>query len=196
MKCELDEYQHRIVSCPYDREKINELLLERHLELTDPDKKIWSRLRRGGLVQRYVNAEYNKAKRQQRLPPNEAAFNYNARRADTSITLAQAAAPSRAVEKNLSNFEFFEKYMRSDESLAPSKQTVRGIQRSLRSPAQQHHKGAEKSRAVHKRRDRVYDQVVRADRQQLHERTSPLLYGREDVWLRVPDLSGVHEGLC
>nr|BDT63228.1 MAG: wsv192-like protein [Hemigrapsus takanoi nimavirus]GBG35337.1 wsv192-like protein [Hemigrapsus takanoi nimavirus] len=124
MKRELDEYQHRIVSSPYDHEKINELILERHLELTDPDKKIWSRLRRGGLVQRYVDAEYNKARRQQRLPPNEAAFNYNARRGETvletSTALAQAAASSRAVEQDLSNFEFFEKYMRSDESLAPS----------------------------------------------------------------------------
>ena len=130
MKRELDEYQQRIVSSPYDREKINELMLERHLELTDPDKKIWSRLRRGGgLVQKYVDAEYNKARRQQqqrRLPPNEAAFNYNVRRGktvlETSIALAQAETPphSSAVEQNLSNFEFFEKYMRSDESLAPS----------------------------------------------------------------------------
>ncbi len=94
-----------------------ELMLERHLELTDPDKKIWSRLR-------YVDVEYNKAIRQQRLPPNEAAFNYNVRRGKTVLemsgALAQAAASSCAVEINMSNFEFFEKYMGSDESLAAS----------------------------------------------------------------------------
>ncbi|KAK8405452.1 hypothetical protein O3P69_001788 [Scylla paramamosain] len=94
MKRELDECQHRIVSSP------------------------------GGLVQRYVDAEYNKARRQQRLPPKEAAFNYNVRRGETvletSSALAQAAASSCGVEENLSSFEFFEKYMRSDESLAPS----------------------------------------------------------------------------
>ncbi|KAK8390675.1 hypothetical protein O3P69_010405 [Scylla paramamosain] len=37
-----------------------------------------------------------------------------------SSALALAAASSCAIEKNLSNFEFFEKYMRSDEYLAPS----------------------------------------------------------------------------
>ena len=114
MKHELDEYQHKVASSPYDRTKINDLMLKRHQELTDPDKKIWSRLRKGGLVQRYVETEYNKARRQQRLPLNEAAFNYNVRR-------GQIAEQSYCItEENLNNFQFFEKYMRSDESLAPS----------------------------------------------------------------------------
>ncbi len=78
-------------------------MLERHLELRCQDqiKKIWSRLRREGLVQRYVDAEYNKARRQQRLPPNKAAFSYNVRRGERvlemSSALAQAAASSCTV---------------------------------------------------------------------------------------------------
>lgn len=123
IKRELDEHQNRIMVSPYDRETINELMLDRHLELTDPDKKIWSRLRREGLVQRHVDTQYDKAKQQQLLPPNEAAFNYKVRRGALTQTTAAVAADipsSSSSQDNLSNFEFFEKYMRSDESLGPS----------------------------------------------------------------------------
>ncbi|KAK3895673.1 hypothetical protein Pcinc_000596 [Petrolisthes cinctipes] len=122
-RAELDLYQQKVISCPYKREYIFGLMQECHSELTDPDKKIWSRLVKRGLVQKHVAAEYAKVNLN-RLPPNEAALHHEIR---CGPTVHETSSYLKSIRKTNSNdynhmetFDFFLKYMRSDESLAPS----------------------------------------------------------------------------
>lgn len=122
-KAELYNLQQKVITSKYRREDVQGLLQERHAELTDPDKKIWAELLKRNLVQKHVAAEYAKVDRS-RLPENEAAFNYKIRRGRTVLETSAYIRSTRKIGNDdydhIDSFEFFEKYMRSDESLAAS----------------------------------------------------------------------------
>lgn len=123
LKAELYTLQQKVITSKYKRETIQGLLQERHAELTDPDKKIWAELLKRNLVQKHVADEYAKVDRS-RLPENEAAFNYKIRRGRTVNETSTYIRSTRKIGNDdydhINSFEFFEKYMRSDESLAAS----------------------------------------------------------------------------
>lgn len=123
LKAELYTLQQKVITSKYKREDIQGLLQERHAELTDPDKKIWAKLLERDLVPKHVAAAYAKTDRS-RLPENEAAFNYKIRRGctvnETSTYLRKTRKTGNGDYDHIGSFEFFEKYMRSDESLAAS----------------------------------------------------------------------------
>lgn len=123
LKAELYILQQKVITSKYRREDIQGLLQERHAELTDPDKMIWSELLKRNLVQKHVAEEYAKVD-SSLLPENEAAFNYKIRRGrtvnETSTYIRSTRKIGTGDYDHINAFEFFEKYMRSDESLAAS----------------------------------------------------------------------------
>ncbi|KAK7073848.1 hypothetical protein SK128_001445 [Halocaridina rubra] len=93
------------------------ILESRQTERADPDKKIWKRLYAENIAPQKVVDEYNKVFS---LLPNEAIVNYNYRTG--LVNLSPLMSNSQAIPdyEKLSDFEFYEKYIRSDIFLAKS----------------------------------------------------------------------------
>lgn len=120
LKEPLDDYQKSVMLKNYKPYDINNLLAERHAELTNPDMKIWKRLFSEGLVHEKVKEEYEKVKH---LVPNEPIFRHEPRRGprDSSINSEEYNKMKEYENaENLNAFDFFNLYVKSDESVIPS----------------------------------------------------------------------------
>lgn len=89
----------------------------RHVELLDPDKKIWQRLYAEKIAPEKVVDAYNEVSK---LLPDEAMANYNYRTGlvHLSDTLKNAKKPP--TDLTMTDFDFYEKYIRSDIVLGKS----------------------------------------------------------------------------
>ena len=109
-----------------------ELLASRHIEITDPDKRIWQRLYEKGITPDKVVSSYEKVKH---LLPNEAIANYEHRtgpipasmmllhdnRAETACRNNCYIAPTEMERlTKMSARAFYDKYIRSDIMVAKS----------------------------------------------------------------------------
>ena len=92
------------------------IILSRHTEITDPDKKIWRRMHEANIVPEKVVKEYEKVKH---LLPDEAIANYEPR---TGAVIEQEQPKYDTVVDyiNMSSADFYEKFIRSDIVVAKS----------------------------------------------------------------------------
>lgn len=116
----LDEYQSSVMLKNYNPSDIQNLLAERHAELTNPDMKIWKTLFSEGLVQERVKEEYEKVRH---LLPNEPIFRHEPRHGSIH-SLINSNEYNKMMEyenvESISALEFFNQYVKSDESVTPS----------------------------------------------------------------------------
>ena len=106
------------------------LVMSRHTELTDPDKKIWKRMHSAGIAPEKVITAYRKV---QHLLPNEVVANYEYRSGPATLSateeqqnLSQGQVFTMLSTKNkrdpekMNPWEFYEKFIRSDVVVAKS----------------------------------------------------------------------------
>ena len=90
------------------------IVMSRHTEIFDPDKKIWKRLHEANITPANVIQEYEKVKH---LLPDEAIVNYELRTGPVEERQFQRIVPNYT---NMNSYEFYKKYIKSDIVVAKS----------------------------------------------------------------------------
>ena len=95
------------------------IVLSRHAEITDPDKKIWKRMHEANIAPEKVVKAYEKVKH---LLPNEAVVNYEPRTGAVVVgqELKTMDVHTATDYINISPADFYERYIRSDIVVAKS----------------------------------------------------------------------------
>nr|BDT63404.1 MAG: wsv192-like protein [Sesarmops intermedium nimavirus]GBG35625.1 wsv192-like protein [Sesarmops intermedium nimavirus] len=92
------------------------IVMSRHTEITDPDKKIWKRMHEANVVPKKIVKAYEKVKH---LLPNEAVANYEPRTGAVVVGQEQTKDVN-ANYTNISSADFYKRYIRSDIVVAKS----------------------------------------------------------------------------
>nr|AKS10609.1 wsv192-like protein [Metopaulias depressus WSSV-like virus] len=122
-RARLDELYMKRVRENHDAIDLH-IVMSRHTEITDPDKKIWKRMHESNIAPEKVVKAYEKVKH---LLPNEAVANYEPR---TGAVVRQEKREQKQLKTvnantavdytNISSADFYERYIKSDIVVAKS----------------------------------------------------------------------------